>query len=166
MTHKTDLPSVVNVLGAFSAAGTVTPAQIQQLAESNQALEQNPRFLADLQKANVVTALRQALEKRTENQSAFAQRWGKTRQYVSRIFNLDTHTNFTIDTVTEAALLLGMRVTVQIHRPEQEVVLRSRTSARNAYRSKPLSTPPLKPTLPVPNNSHARHSLDIGSLAA
>jgi predicted XRE-type DNA-binding protein len=164
-TDNTTQSNVASVLGAFSAAGAVTPAEAQQLAAINQALEQNPTFLADLQKANVVTALRHALEKRTENQSAFAQRWGKTRQYVSRIFNLDSRTNFTIDTITEAAVLLGMRATVQIHRPDQEVVLRSRSSIRNAYRSKPLISSAQKVTSQT-NNSHAPSFADIGPLAA
>jgi AraC-like DNA-binding protein len=163
MNNKTDLPSVESLLGAFAAAAPVTPAQEQQLAASNRALDQSPKFSADLQKANVVTALRQALDKRHENQSAFAKRWGKTRQYVSRIFNHDVHTNFTIDTVTEAAHLLGMRVTVKIHRPEQEVILRSRTAARNAYRSKP--TPSLK-SLSATSQSNGRITIDDGSLAA
>jgi len=163
MNNQSNLPSVESVLGAFAAAAHVTPAQEQQLADSNRALDQSPKFSADLQKANVVTALRQALDKRHENQSAFAKRWGKTRQYVSRIFNLDVRTNFTIDTIAEAAQLLGMRVTVKIHRPEQEVMLRSRTSARNAYRSKPNSS--LKP-LSATAQSNGRLSIDDGSLAA
>jgi hypothetical protein len=165
MNKPTDLPSLESVLGAFSAITPVTPAQAEQLAVSNRALDQSPKFLADLQKSNVVTALRHALEKSHENQSAFAKRWGKTRQYVSRIFNLDARTNFTIDTVTEAALLLGMRVTVQIHRPEQEVVLRSRASVRNAYRSKPLGDLPSKKMLSGTNHSHAANTFP-DSLAA
>lgn len=163
MNNKTDLPSLESVLAAFAAAGPLSPAQMEQLAANNMALDQSPKFLADLQKANVVTALRQAMDRRHENQSAFAKRWGKTRQYVSRIFNLDVQTNFTIDTIAEAAQLLGMRVTVKIHRPEQEVMLRSRASARNAYRSKPNAS--LK-SLSATSQSHGRILIDDGSLAA
>lgn len=165
MSEPTKLPSIESVLGAFSASSPVTPAQEQQLAASNQALDQKPEFLADLQKAYVVSALRQSLDRRQENQSAFAKRWGKTRQYVSRIFNLDSRTNFTIDTITEAALLLGMRVTMQIHRPDQEVVLRSRASLRNSYRSKSLADCAPKPLATAANNNHASNNIS-DSLAA
>lgn len=159
MNEQTNLPSIESVLSAFSASSPVTPAQEQQLAADNQALDQKPEFLADLQKAYVVSALRQTLERRQENQSAFAKRWGKTRQYVSRIFNLDSKTNFTIDTVTEAALLLGMRVTVQIHRPDQEVVVRSRASLRNSYRSKSLVDCQPQSVTTTGTNNHASNNI-------
>ncbi len=125
----TDLDAA-KVLNSFSAAVPVSDDAVDAIVRRNEAIDRDPRALADLEKTRVVNALRRALEKRHESQSSFALRWKKSRQYVSRIFGADEKTNFTIETIMEAAVLLDRRLTVQIHGVDQEVVVRTKYAAR------------------------------------
>ena len=120
-----------DILKAFEEAPEITAAGIERLAKANRELDEDPVFLADLQKAMVVSQLRQALNDRDESQSAFASRWGKSRQYVSKFFS-DKLKNFTIDTITQAAVKLGLRVTVKVHRVDQEVFVKARSNRASA----------------------------------
>ena len=53
------------------------------------------------------------------NQSELAKRWGKTRQYVSKLFNEDKRINFTIETMCELAHQLNRRLAIQVLEPNQ-----------------------------------------------
>lgn len=65
-------------------------------------------------KVMICRVIRAELRAREESQSAFAKRWGKSRQYVSRILNDKTAPNFTLETIGEAAALLGRNLSVTI----------------------------------------------------
>lgn len=136
MNTKPELPELNEVLELISSTPEVTAAQAARIAEKNASFDGDAAFLGDLQKARVASGLRRALEKKGESISSFAVRWNKTKQYVSRILNLDQKTNFTIETITQAATLLDLRVTVQIHRPDQEVVVRRRRALSSEYQTK------------------------------
>jgi len=165
MNTEKKLPDLNDAFSIFAAAPDVSAEEIQKIAAANSELDSNPEFLANLQKAYVASALRRALEKRHETLSSFASRWNKTRQYVSRIFGADHQTNFTIETITQAAFLLGLRVTVQVHRPDQRVIVRSRISGNSAYRElSPTRIVALTNQIkPVP---HAEHTNYPDTLAA
>jgi transcriptional regulator with XRE-family HTH domain len=138
---------VASLLKSFESATHVTAAGIDMIMHRNQAIDRDPKLLANIEKTRVVNALRRALEKRHESQSSFAQRWNKTRQYVSRIFNIEEKTNFTIETIMEAAVLLDRRLTVQIHGVDQEVVVRTKYAARPPLSSNLATETQSAPTL-------------------
>lgn len=162
--NKPDGPLQSDSAIAGPAKSTViTSAQEAELAAANIQLESESAFLADIQKAKVVVALRGELDSRGESLSSLATRWGKTRQYVSRIFDVNERTNFTIETIVEAADLLGLRVTVQVHRPNQQVVLKS--NPKYGYTPIKLICCPTKPH-PETEKRSANASILPGSLAA
>jgi hypothetical protein len=136
MKPPNEIPNLSAALDAFASTPNVTEGDVARIGEVNVNLDSDPKFLADLQKAKVAQVLRKALDKRGETISSFATRWQKTKQYVSKILNLDQRTNFTIETITQAAVLLNLRVSIQIHRPEQEVIVRSVRSCRGQYRTR------------------------------
>lgn len=158
-----------DVMKAFEAAPIVSAAEIEELAAANRKLDEDPIFLADLQKALVVSQLRQAFDETGETQASFAKRWGKTRQYVSNLLS-DKLTNFTIETITYAASLMGLRTTVKIHRADQEVVVKTRSN-RAAARIVTVSTRPLDtslfqtaaPMIALDAFSHGKQAIDSSS---
>lgn len=78
-----------------------------ELAKDRLNLDDDPEFVADRLKADVVEALLRALEKRGMNQNDLAERLNKSRQWVSRILN-ETD-NFTLATIAKLASAVGMR---------------------------------------------------------
>ena len=95
----------------------VTQDDLARLEAAAKALDDDPAFQADSLKSLFVENLLAAMEELHENQNQLAQRWGKSRQYVSKLFNEDKRVNFTIETMAELAHLLGRRLVLQVLSP-------------------------------------------------
>jgi hypothetical protein len=92
----------------------VTDEDLDQLRSAAAELDVDPEFQADYLKSLFVEKMLEALEKRGENQTHLAQRWGKSRQYVSKIFREDKRVNFTIETMSALAHQLGCRLELRV----------------------------------------------------
>lgn len=99
----------------------VTPERLATLSEANRKLIADPAFQADCCKGSFVESMLEALEERGETKAALADRWGKSRQYVQKIFDEDKRVNFTIDTLFELAHLLERRVSIDVLRDGESV---------------------------------------------
>jgi len=97
----------------------VTEAQLEALRTAGQKLENDPAFQADYLKSRFVEQMLAAMEESGVNQTELANRWGKSRQYISKLLNEDRRINFTIETMCEFAHLLNRRVDIQAVRPSE-----------------------------------------------
>lgn len=98
----------------------IPPVSAQDLEELKQAvssLENDPGFQADLIKGQFVEAVLQAMEARGQTQSQVAAAWGKSRQYLSKVLNEDRRVNFTVETMTQLAHVVGRRLRVTVEEP-------------------------------------------------
>jgi transcriptional regulator with XRE-family HTH domain len=107
----------------------LTDAMRQELARANRELEADPAFQADFLKALFVNEMLTALEIRGESKAQLADRLGKSRQYVQKLFDEDKRVNFTVDTICEVAHALGRRVHLHVCEDgEEPMILTSRKS--------------------------------------
>ena len=161
-------PSLDEILKSFDAVPAVTDADLTRLADANRKLDEDPDFLTEVQEAIVANQLRAALEASGETQVSLAKRWGKTRQYVSKLLS-EKLTNYTLETITHAAYHLGLRVSVKIHRPGEIVVVKSAARIAGGYYStarlpKPLGLPTAA-TLSTPSSFECLTLLNYDSPA-
>src|SRR4029077_1960435 len=87
----------------------VADEDLDQLRAAAAELDSDPAFQADYLKSLFVEKMLEAMKERGENQTQLALRWGKSRQYVSKLFNEDRRVNFTLETMSSLAQLLGCR---------------------------------------------------------
>lgn len=87
--------------GYIASVQEVTEAKLTALESAVNALKGDPGFHADFLKSRFVQSILEVLAETGESQSQLAQRWGKTRQYVSQLFNENSRLNFTIETMAE-----------------------------------------------------------------
>lgn len=92
---------------------------LDALAKAAQDLDADPAFRADLIKGIFVERILQALEERNESQSELAKRWGKSRQYLSKLLNEDKRVNFTVETMCEIVHHLGHKLEILVLRPNE-----------------------------------------------
>jgi len=104
-----------------------TPEMTDSLARANRAAQEDPQFDADLMKMVFVNEMLTALDERKETKSTLADRLGKTRQYIQKLFNEDKRVNFTIETLCTVAHALGRRVHMHVYRENEQPVIISRT---------------------------------------
>ncbi|MEI6343488.1 MAG: helix-turn-helix domain-containing protein [Verrucomicrobiota bacterium] len=103
----------------------VSDADRESLRRAIQDLDNDPRFLADVQKGLFVEQMLGALDERGESQSDLAKRLGKSRQYLSKLLNEDKRVNFTIETMCEVAHHLGRRLEILVLRPHEVATVAS-----------------------------------------
>jgi ribosome-binding protein aMBF1 (putative translation factor) len=113
-THPSnkDLPEPLRAY--LDTIPAVTHEDLDQLRSAAAELDVDPEFQADYLKSLFVEKMLEALEKRGENQTHLAQRWGKSRQYVSKLFREDKRVNFTIETMSTLAHLLGCHLELRV----------------------------------------------------
>lgn len=100
-----------------------TPEMEAELAAANRALEADPKFQAEYLKSLFVEKMLQALEERAETKALVAERLGKSRQYIQKLFNEDRRVNFTIDTLCAIAHALGQRVCLHFCKEGEEAAI-------------------------------------------
>jgi antitoxin component HigA of HigAB toxin-antitoxin module len=121
-------------------------ADLEELASAGRKLDDDPAFVADLNKSRFVESLLQAMDARGVSQSELARRWGKTRQYVSKVFDEDRRVNFTLESMAELCHLLGLRLDV---RALQEAECAHVMTVHRKVDFAPSPTPGVIPVEPV-----------------
>jgi transcriptional regulator with XRE-family HTH domain len=86
---------------------------IQALETAAKALESDPEYLADIEMGLFVARLRNQMDEMGMNQAALARKIGKKPQYISRILNEDSPVNFTIETMMELCMAMGLRLEIR-----------------------------------------------------
>lgn len=123
-----DIPDILREELAHTRA--LTPAMLDELAKANRALQDDPAFSADVLKGFFVNEMLAALEDRDESKAQLAERIGKTRQYVQKLFDEDRRVNFTVDTLCVIAHALGRRVHLHVCKPDEEPMILTATKRR------------------------------------
>lgn len=116
-----DLPA--DLLAYLESVPPATPEMAARVAAANRALEDDPAFQADYLKSLFVENMYAALEERRETKATLAERLGKTRQYIQKLFSEDKRVNFTVDTLCAVAHALGRRVHLHICREHEQPVI-------------------------------------------
>jgi plasmid maintenance system antidote protein VapI len=91
-----------------------TEEKAKQLEAAALDLDNDPQFMASVLKSKFVNEVYVGMEECGLNKNMLAQKWGKTRQYLSRVLNEGKRVNFTIETMVELANLLGKRVVLNV----------------------------------------------------
>jgi transcriptional regulator with XRE-family HTH domain len=112
--HRSNTVVPENLRMDSNPVAVLTDEDLARLKAAAAALDSDPEFQADYLKSLFVEKMLEALAERGENQTQLAQRWGKTRQYVSKLFREDKRVNFTIETMSSLAGLLGRRLELQV----------------------------------------------------
>jgi predicted XRE-type DNA-binding protein len=122
----------------LAGAPGLTTDDLEALRVAAEKLETDPAFQADYLKSRFVEKMLAAMEEDQISQSELANRWGKTRQYLSKLLNEDHRINFTIETMCEFAQLLNRRVDLQVVRPSEVThVIRAVRNPEAQGRKKP-----------------------------
>jgi transcriptional regulator with XRE-family HTH domain len=119
--HVDGIPDILRTELARTAS--VTPEMLDRLSAANRALEADPKWQADYLKSLFVEKMLQALEQRGESKSQLADRLGKSRQYIQKLFDEDKRVNFTVDTLCEIAHALDRRVHLHICPSSEEPMI-------------------------------------------
>jgi transcriptional regulator with XRE-family HTH domain len=98
----------------------------ERVARANREAQDDPQFEADLMKMVFVNEMLTALDERRETKATLADRLGKTRQYIQKLFNEDKRVNFTVDTLCAVAHALGRRVHLHFCREHEQPVIITR----------------------------------------
>ena len=151
-THPSNKEVPETLRAYLDTIPAVTDEDLDQLRSAAAELDVDPEFQADYLKSLFVEKMLEALEKRGENQTHLAQRWGKSRQYVSKLFREDKRVNFTIETMSTLAHLLGchleLRVTAANNAASLPAAAPAQTSARSGEKRR---TPQTKRPILVSN---------------
>lgn len=91
-----------------------TEDMLQELATANRALNNDPEFLADVERVRFVHYILLEMENRDVNASQLANRIGKSRQYVHKVLDEDNRVSFTLKTMVALCHALGKRFKVNI----------------------------------------------------
>jgi len=112
VSDKVALPeSLADLLAATPFLGK---QDFQRLEKAGEQLHQDPAWQAEYLKGIFTEKMLEAMEEGHVSQSDLADMWEKSRQYVSKLFREDKRVNFTIETMTEMASLLGRRIELHI----------------------------------------------------
>lgn len=98
----------------FAQYKPLTAEEEKDLGDSICAVQSDPHFQAEVQKALVVDHMLEGMEREGLNKKKLAERWGKSRQYVGRILDEDQRVNFTLETVCEMLSLVGKRMRIVV----------------------------------------------------
>ncbi|MEA2013418.1 MAG: helix-turn-helix transcriptional regulator [Verrucomicrobiota bacterium] len=104
-------------------ANSLTTAEaLKEIKELNLPnLDNNPEFMADVAKGQIVEDILVAMETENINKSDLAARLDKSRQYISRVLN--EKANFTIKSLAEIACALNLKIEARIIGKEEHLFL-------------------------------------------
>ncbi len=105
--NKDELPAEVAELLANTPK--TTQKTLDRIAAANRKLENDPEFLAEVERAKFVNDLLEGMEQRGVTVSELAKRIGKSRQYVHRVLNEDNRVSFTLKTMITLCHAVGLR---------------------------------------------------------
>jgi transcriptional regulator with XRE-family HTH domain len=124
-TFSSDLPD--DIRSYLEGIQPVTSDMIDELAKANRELQSDPAFEADVIKMVFVNEMLEALEAHGKTKAKLADKLGKSRQYVQKLFNEDKRVNFTIDTMCEIAHALDRRVYFHVCKFDEEPMILTST---------------------------------------
>lgn len=107
-TTHTSLPDDIAAL--FEDTRQATPAELARLEEAANTLRSDPEFLADVSKGFIVEDILRAMQAAGLNRNTLAKKLGKSRQYIGKILDEENPANFTIDTLAELSVALGVKL--------------------------------------------------------
>ncbi len=126
-------------LEAFLAATPPATAEsMKAVQDEADTLSRDPEYLSELLKTRFVLDIVAAMRNRGMSQSQLAKAIGKSRQYVSTIFDEENATNFTIETMTMLASCLGLELDISLceHNRKLTHANQSRFSSKAGKRKK------------------------------
>lgn len=124
-------PELLELIGGSTP---VDELDLESLAKSIRELDNDPSFVSDKLKGAFISEIFNGMHETGINASQLAKKWGKTRQYVSKLLKEDKRVNFTIDTVVEVMMLLDRRV--ELHFPKKNET----TMVLKCLRDEPVRT--------------------------
>lgn len=105
------------LLDLIEGTRPITQGDLEELGKAIRALDDDPKYIAISLKADVITEIYHAMHEQGLTPSKLARKWGKSRQYLSKILDEDKRVNFTVDTIAEIMAVLGRRV--EMHFPKK-----------------------------------------------
>lgn len=96
-----------------------TKEVVSELEKAVRALADDPEFIADCLKSQVVNDVYRVMEAKGINQNQLAAKLGKSRQYVSHFLAEDRRVNFTLETLAQLSFALQSRVVVRMLPPDE-----------------------------------------------
>ncbi len=106
-------------MASFANARPVNEIDRKAFARDVRKLMDKPSFKAGVIKDQFIHNILEALDEEGISQSELAKRWGKSRQYLSKMLKEDKRVNYTIDTMVEVMHHLGRRVEVHFPRANE-----------------------------------------------
>lgn len=106
-----------DLLALIEGEKPLNEREIEEHAAAVRALENDPEYIALSLKADVVTEIYHAMQEEDLTPSKLARKWGKSRQYLSKILSEDKRINFTVDTIAEIMAVLNRKV--EMHFPRK-----------------------------------------------
>tara|TARA_B110000037_G_C17107624_1_gene500511 strand:- start:145 stop:723 length:579 start_codon:yes stop_codon:yes gene_type:complete len=91
-----------------------TEEMLEELANANRKLNNDPDFLADVERARFVNEILNGMNEGGVNMNQLANRIGKSRQYVHKVLDEDNRVSFTLKTMVALCHALGKRFKVSI----------------------------------------------------
>ena len=96
-------------LRAFLESRPALSAQdIAELGDAIAELNYDPEFVADCIKGDFINDILGAMAEQKINKNQLAEKWGKSRQHVGNILDKEKSKNFTIDTIVNLSMTLGL----------------------------------------------------------
>ncbi|MGE3310609.1 MAG: hypothetical protein AB7O66_11610 [Limisphaerales bacterium] len=100
----------------FGQFPELTDSERNDLELGARELEKDPDFHVELQKAKFAEAMLEALAERQESKSDLAKRWGRSRQYVSKLLHAERRVNLTVKSMVELAFQLDRQIEIVVTR--------------------------------------------------
>jgi AraC-like DNA-binding protein len=117
---KTEIPPEIEQL--LSKYQPLTKEKLDALENSAKELEWDSEFEGQYQTGRFVEHIFKAMEKDGVSKADLARRWGKSPQYVSKIFREDKPANFTIKTMVELMMLLRRKIKIDVVDPKESAM--------------------------------------------
>jgi len=112
---KKEITNIPEEIAAILAGiPKTTPEMLERIAKANQQLENDPEFLAEVERASFVNELLVAMQDQEVSRSEYARRIGKTRQYVHKVLNEDSRISFSLKTMVLLCHALGKQLRLEV----------------------------------------------------
>ncbi len=111
------------LMALFENARPVNEIDREGFARDVRKLMDKPSFKAGVIKDQFIHNILEALDEEGISQSELARRWGKSRQYLSKMLKEDKRVNYTVDTMVEVMHHLGRRVEVHFPRANERTMV-------------------------------------------
>lgn len=145
-THETSaLPSEIAAI--LKGVPKTSQAMLDRIEKANRKLENDPEFLAEVERSKFVILVLAAMEEKKINRSELARRIGKSRQYVQKLLDEDARVSFTLKTITSILFALDKRLKLGVEDANSSDACASfPTQSKRRAHSAPMETNLTEPT--------------------